>query len=216
MKANNIKNANLIFAGKTLKIPVESEEAFNITGLTVESEQTTDNVGAKTLAETSETSKAEEASADEDTSAIDKVINARKAKTDEVDAKQQAAREKFDKLQASNGMTYEKARDIVEKTIKAFPKSVYPPLSYYVENGLEEEYVVDQDDPLNFENGTVINTSAFLSNGAFLMNDMLPMKGLELIEEFKKAFNAMLEIENNNPALFSETGYTPISNARLE
>ena len=37
VKANNIKNANLIFAGQTLKIPIESEEAFKITGLTVES-----------------------------------------------------------------------------------------------------------------------------------------------------------------------------------
>ncbi len=36
-EANGIKNANLIFAGKTLKIPVESEEAFNIKGFTLES-----------------------------------------------------------------------------------------------------------------------------------------------------------------------------------
>ena len=96
------------------------------------------------------------------TSSIKDIMKGLQVETDEVDASQQAAREKFDKLQASNGMTYEKARDIVKKTLFML---------------MNAAHIQEQDD---------------------------------IKKEFKMACTAVREIEQNNAALFAETGYTSL------
>ena len=110
--------------------------------------------------------------------------------TDEVRAK---AREKFDKLQASNGMTYGDARRTVEEIKQQYPNAIT---------------TVMQEQAQPKEIGIYIPP--------------IPVKVVDLNKlpaevrsQYQNAINAMIEIQQNNSALFKQTGYTSVSEEKF-
>ena len=101
-------------------------------------------------------------------------------------------------------MTYEKARDIVEKTIKVYSAFCHKSVSEYHDPNVEDPMWV------NKPGGAVyaIHKSTYTITTTYFDPSKL---SADIRSEYEDARNAMIELEQNNSALFKQTGYDSVS-----